>query len=168
MATNKTKNPEEVLMSETINSAPAATGQTSDEVAAAEIAASESAAADKAAADKAAAAEEKKRAKAEAEKAKQDAAAAKASATESDHSLQAIEDNTAVVVNADPMVRIIVTPRTKEDKRVDVCINGHWWKIKKGEYVSVPQSVVLLLQESEKVLSENEALKGEYEAIMRM
>lgn len=99
--------------------------------------------------------------KAAADKKKQDAAAAKASKSDSDAALKAIEDNTAESVNTDPMVNIYIAKRTKEDNRAEVCINGHWWRPKKGELVSVPRSVALILRESEKVLNENEMLKGE-------
>jgi hypothetical protein len=102
--------------------------------------------------------------KAAADKKKQDAAAAKAAKSDSDAALRAIEDNTAESVNTDPMVNIYIAKRTKEDTRAEVCINGHWWRPLKGEMVSVPRSVALILRESEKVLNENEMLKGDFEA----
>lgn len=172
MANNKTKNNAGTIETEpNIETASAIAAQTADDVAAAERAASEDAATDtvaaeeKAAADKAAAAEKAAADKAAAAKAKQDAAAAKAAKTESEAALKAIEDNTASVVNADPYVTIIITPKNPEDKRAEVCINGHWWRMKKGERVSVPMSVVLILRESEKVLMENEALMGDVEVL---
>ncbi len=166
MANKKEQNLAENLKPET---AITPTVQTSDDVAAAEKAASEEPNADKAAADVAAAevaaADKAAAAKAAAAKAKQDAAAAKAAKSESDAALKAIEDNTASVVNADPYVTILITPKNSEDKRAEVCINGHWWKMKKGERVSVPMSVVLILRESEKVLMENESLMGDIEVL---
>ena len=156
---SKNKNPEEYIAETNQTSTGASTPMTADEIAAAEAKAAETAAAaaDKAAADKAA---EKK--------AKQDAAAAKAAKADSEANLRAIEDNTAKSVNADQEVRVFVTPKAGDNSRCEVCINGHWWKIKRGEWVPVPESVYLVLRESEKVLKENEELKGDTFATMML
>lgn len=123
------------------------------------------AASDKKATDDKAAAEKKtEAAKAAAEKKAQEAQAAAVKAATnvpSDAMMQRIENNAAAQVNAGPKVTIFLTPQSKEDKRAEVIINGHSWKIKKGEWVSVPKDVAEVLRQSEKVLEENERLKGD-------
>ena len=160
--------PAELTGSNAPAGAPEAMTQSTEDIAAAEkkaaeekAAAEKKAAADKAAADKKAAAEQKKAdkdAKAEAEQA---AAVKAATNVPSDAMLQRIENNAAAQINASEKVTIFISPTSKTDKRAEVCINGHWWKIKKGEWVSVPQDVATVLRQSEQVLEENERLKGE-------
>ena len=160
MSRQSEKLPAELTATGEATAATESASQSEEAAAAAEKAAAEkaAAAADKKAADAKTAAEQKKAAKAE----EAQAAAVKAATNvPSDVMLQRIENNAAAQVNAGPRVTIFLTPQSKEDKRVEVIINGHSWKIKKGEWVSVPQDVATVLRQSEKVLEENERLKGD-------
>ena len=159
MSRQSEKLPAELTATGEATAATESASQSEEAAAAADKAAAEkAAAADKKAADAKTAAEQKKAAKAE----EAQAAAVKAATNvPSDVMLQRIENNAAAQVNAGPRVTIFLTPQSKEDKRAEVIINGHSWKIKKGEWVSVPLDVATVLRQSEKVLEENERLKGD-------
>ena len=112
-------------------------------------------------AEKAAKQKAKEEEKAARQKAKEDEAAKKASGSQSDAALEQITKNTAASLHEDEQVRVIVTPKHDKDRFWTGAINGHWYKIAKGELVSVPKPLALLMRETEKVIEETEALKGD-------
>ena len=77
--------------------------------------------------------------------------ARKESAILSDEQMDAMSENTGKALRKSDKVRIKIPidPLNKSDKVVTVCINGHQYRINRGEAVEVPAVVAEVLEQSE-------------------